>query len=198
VEQDLKRLIAWSSIAHLGFVVLGLASGTATGLQAALFGNVAHGLVSALLFVVVGGLKHRWGSARLSAARAALREGSPRLGAALVLGIAASMGLPGLAGFWGEVGALLSAWAPAPDRPEAWFRWYAVIGAVGGALSVAYGVRVLREVWSGDRTEPRVPDAVRTERFSLRVLGALVVLLGVLPTLLLTLTAPVVEAMVGR
>ena len=73
-----------------------------------------------------------------------------------------------------------------------------MIGAVGGALSVAYGVRVLREVWSGDRTEPRVPDAVRTERFSLRVLGALVVLLGVLPTLLLTLTAPVVEAMVGR
>lgn len=198
VEPDLKRLIAWSSIAHLGFVVLGLASGTATGLQAALFGNVAHGLVSALLFVVVGGLKHRWGSARLSVARAALREGSPRLGAALVLGIAASMGLPGLAGFWGEVGAVLAAWAPAPDRPESWFRGYAVLAAVGGALSVAYGVRVLREVWSGDRAEPRVPDAVRTERVSLRVLGALVVVLGVLPALLLTITAPVVESVVGR
>lgn len=198
VETDLKRLVAWSSIAHLGFVVLALAAGTGTGLQAALFGNVAHGLVAALLFVVVGGLKHRWGSAHLDVARAALREGTPRLGAALVLGMAASMGLPGLAGFWGEVGAIYAAWAPAADRPEGWFRAYAALAAVGGALSVAYGVRVLREVWSGDRAEPRVPDAVRSERVSLRLLGALVVLLGVLPTLLLTVTAPAVEAVIGR
>lgn len=198
VEPDLKRLVAWSSIAHLGFVVLALAAGSQTGLQAALYGNVAHGLISALLFVVVGGLKHRWGSAHLSVARAALREGTPRLGAALVLGVAASMGLPGLAGFWGEIGAVYAAWAPAPDRPLGWFRAYAVLAAVGGALAVAYGVRVLREVWSGDVLEPRVPDAVRTERAAVSLLGVLVVVLGVLPTLLLTITAPAVEAVVGR
>ncbi|MGO0575287.1 complex I subunit 4 family protein [Ornithinimicrobium panacihumi] len=198
VETDLKRLIAWSSIAHLGFVVLGLATGTETGLQAALYGNVAHGLISALLFVVVGGLKHRWGSADLSAVRAALREAAPGLGAALVLGMAASMGLPGLAGFWGEIGAIYAAWNPAPDRPGGWFLLYAVLAALGGLLATAYGVRVLREVWSGDRTEPRIPDAVRTERFALRVLGALVVVLGVLPVLLLTITAPVTQAVIGR
>ncbi|GAA5167714.1 complex I subunit 4 family protein [Ornithinimicrobium tianjinense] len=198
VEPDLKRLIAWSSIAHLGFVVLGLASGTQTGLQAALFGNVAHGLISALLFVVVGGLKHRWGSAHLSVARAALREGAPRLGAWLVLGIAASMGLPGLAGFWGEIGAVYAAWTPAADRPDGWFRLYAVAAAVGGALAVAYGVRVLHEVWSGDRVEPRIPDAVRTERVALRILGVLVVAVGVLPVLLLTVTEASVVAVIGR
>ena len=61
VENDLKRLVAYSSVAHMGFVALGLASGTTTGLQAALFANVAHGVVSALLFFLVGGLKDRWG-----------------------------------------------------------------------------------------------------------------------------------------
>lgn len=198
VEPDLKRLVAWSSIAHLGFVVLGLATGTETGLQAALYGNVAHGLISALLFVVVGGLKHRWGTADLSAVRAAVREAAPGLGAALVLGMAASMGLPGLAGFWGEIGAIYAAWNPAPDRPAGWFLLYAVLAAIGGLLATAYSVRVLREVWSGDRLEPRIPDAVRTERFALRVLGALVLLLGVLPLLLLTVTAPVAQAVIGR
>src|SRR4029453_4364581 len=70
VERDLKRLVAYSSLAHMGFVPLGLASGTQTGMQAALFANVAHGLVSALLFFVVGGLKERWGGADLRVARA--------------------------------------------------------------------------------------------------------------------------------
>lgn len=198
VERDLKRLIAWASVGHLGFVVLALATGTQTGLQAALFGNVAHGLVSALLFVVVGGLKHRWGSADLAVARAALREVTPRLGAALVLGMAAGMGLPGLAGFWGEIGALYASWAPAADRPEGWFRAFTVIGALGAVLAVAYAVRVLREVWSGDRLEPRVPDAVRTERWALRTLTVLIVLLGVYPTAVLAMTAPYVSAVLGR
>ena len=122
VERDLKRLVAYSSVAHMGFVVLGLASGTRTGLQAALFANVAHGVISALLFVVVGGLKERWGSADLETARAALREVTPRLGFALVVGLAASLGLPGLAGFWGEFLSVYAAWSPAADRPAGLFR----------------------------------------------------------------------------
>jgi len=198
VEPDLKRLIAWSSVAHLGFVVLGIASGTQAGLQAALFGNVAHGLISALLFVVVGGLKHRWGSADLRRRRPAVREVAPHLGLALVVGMAAASGLPGLAGFWGEIGAILAAWSPAPDRPEGWFRAFAVVAAVGGALAVAYTVRVLREVWAGDRVEPRIPDAVLTERTALRMLGVLVLVLGLVPTVLLGVTAPFVEGVLGR
>ena len=71
--------------------------GRETGLQAALFANIAHGVISALLFVLVGGLKQRWGSVDLAVPRPALRETSPRLGFLLVLGLAASLGLPGLA-----------------------------------------------------------------------------------------------------
>ncbi len=84
VERDLKRLIAYSSVAHMGFVALALASGSHTGLQAALFGNIAHGVVAALLFFVVGDLKAQWGSADLSVVRRGLRDTAPRYGVTLL------------------------------------------------------------------------------------------------------------------
>ncbi|HKJ11248.1 MAG TPA: NADH-quinone oxidoreductase subunit M [Ornithinimicrobium sp.] len=196
-ETDLKRLIAWSSIAHLGFVVLGLAAGTETGMQAALFGNVAHGVISALLFVVVGALKQRWGATDLSTARAAVRESAPALGTGLVVGMAASMGLPGLAGFWGEFGAIYAAWVPAPDRHEGWFRAFAVLAAIGAAIAAAYAVRVLREVWSGERTSPRVPDATARERVLLTAFVVVIVGLGVYPVVVLDVTAPAVQALLA-
>ena len=149
VERDLKRLVAYSSVAHMGFVALGLASGTQTGLQAALFANIAHGLVSALLFFVVGGLKERWGSSDLTVARDALRETSPRMGYALVVGFAAALGLPGLVGFWGEFLAVYAAWSPAAGRPTGLFRVLAVLAVLGFALAAGYALRVLRLVWTG-------------------------------------------------
>lgn len=200
VERDLKRLVAYSSVAHMGFVVLALAAGTQTGLQAALFANVAHGVVSALLFVVVGGLKQRWGSVDLAVARPALRETSPRLGLALVLGLAASLGLPGLAGFWGELLAVYAAWAPAPDRPRPLFVACAVVAALGAALAAAYALRVARTVWVGDRPDPDVaptPDTVGVERAVITVLGVGVVVLGVLPMTVLTVTATAVASLGG-
>lgn len=198
VERDLKRLIAYSSVAHMGFVVLALAAGSETGLQAALFANVAHGVVSALLFVLVGGLKQRWGSADLALARPALRETSPRLGFVLVLGLAATLGLPGLAGFWGEWLALYAAWMPAADRPRGVFVAAAVAAAVGAALAGAYAVRVARVVWVGDEPDPEAaevtPDTAGVEAGVLGVLATAVVVLGVLPGPLLGLTAAAVSA----
>ncbi|WP_237565562.1 complex I subunit 4 family protein [Ornithinimicrobium cavernae] len=196
VEQDLKRLIAWASIGHLGFVVLAIATGSETGLQAAIYGNMAHGLISALLFVLVGSLKHQWGGADLGSPRAALREVSPRFGFALVLGMAAAMGLPGLAGFWGEWGALYAAWDPGPGRTVWWFRGFAVAAALGAVLAAAYAVRVLREVWAGDRRSPAIRDVRGVELGVLFVLGVGIVALGVYPVALLDLTAPAAEALV--
>ncbi|MGL5865582.1 MAG: complex I subunit 4 family protein [Dermatophilaceae bacterium] len=197
VERDLKRLVAYSSVAHLGVVTLALASGTSTGLQAALFGNIAHGVISALLFLLVGGLKQRWGSVDLAVRRPALRETSPRLGVVLVLGLAAGLGLPGLAGFWGEWLALYAAWAPAADRPRGLFVACAVVAAVGVALAAAYSLRVARLVWVGDQPGPDVvptPDARGVEWVVLGTLAATVVGLGVLPMTLLSVTAAVSRA----
>ncbi len=195
VERDLKRLIAYSSVAHMGFVVLALAAGSDTGLQAALFANVAHGVVSALLFVLVGGLKQRWGDADLAVRRPALRETSPRLGFVLLLGLAATLGLPGLAGFWGEFLAVYSAFAPGADRPRGLFVACAVVAAAGAALAAAYALRVARLVWVGDRPDPDLSptaDTVGVERVVLGVLATTVVVLGVAPMTVLSVTADAV------
>ncbi|MBK8730710.1 MAG: NADH-quinone oxidoreductase subunit M [Tetrasphaera sp.] len=153
VERDLKRLIAYSSVAHMGFVVLGLATGSEVGLQAALYGNLAHGVISALLFVVVGGLKRRWGSVDLGRAWPALREVAPHRGFLLILGLAAALGLPGLAGFWGEFLVIMSAWAPRRPGLEDLFHVCAVLAAIGGLLAAAYSLRVARLIWVGDEPD---------------------------------------------
>jgi NADH-quinone oxidoreductase subunit M len=196
VERDLKRLVAYSSVAHMGFVAIGLASGTRTGLQAALFANVAHGVISALLFVVVGGLKERWGSADLATARAALREVAPRLGFALVVGLAASLGLPGLAGFWGEFLSVYAAWSPAAGRPDALFRAVAVTAVLGTVLAAAYALRVAGEVWAGDRTEPVIADSRDSEWDVTMLLVVATFVLGVLPGPLLSVTSEAVATIV--
>ena len=201
VERDLKRLIAYSSVAHMGFVALALAAGTEAGLQAALFANIAHGVISALLFFLVGGLKQRWGSVDLAVARPALRETSPRLGFLLILGLAASLGLPGLAGFWGEFFSVYAAWWPAADRPRGVFVTCAVVAAIGAALAAAYALRVARMVWVGDRPDPEAaaatPDTRGVELGVLGVLGALVVVLGVVPGPLLSVTADAAALIAG-
>jgi NADH-quinone oxidoreductase subunit M len=200
VERDLKRLIAYSSVAHMGFVVLALAAGSQTGLQAALFANIAHGVISALLFFLVGGLKQRWGSVDLTVRRPPLRETSPRLGFVLVLGLAASLGLPGLAGFWGEFFAVYAAWLPAEGRPRGLFVACAVAAAIGAALAAAYALRVARIVWVGDaldQGERVTPDASGTELGILGVLAASVIVLGVFPGPLLDLMAGAVAQIVG-
>ena len=150
VERDLKRLIAYSSVAHMGFVVLALASGSDTGLQAALLGNIAHGMVAALLFFVVGDLKEQWGSADLRTVRIGLRDRASRFGVVLLVGLGAALGLPGLVSFWGEFLALYASWSPAADRPVTLMRICVVLGAAGLALAAAYSLRVARLVWSGE------------------------------------------------
>ncbi|MDN5794624.1 MAG: NADH-quinone oxidoreductase subunit M [Intrasporangium sp.] len=191
VERDLKRLVAYSSVAHMGFVVLALASGSHTGLQAALFGNIAHGVVASLLFFVVGDLKEQWGSADLAVARVALRDTAPRFGLPLVFGFAAALGLPGLVSFWGEFLALYAAWFPAPGRPVALLRVCVVLGAVGLAIAAGYAVRVIRIVWAGEGSDPAaspVRDLRGARRAVVVALVGATVVLGVGPQLLLHLS----------
>lgn len=204
VERELKRLIAWSSIAHMGFVALALATGSATGVAAALYANLAHGVISALLFLVVGGLKHRWGDDDLGTARSPLREQAPVTGLLLLTGLAAGLGLPGLAGFWGEIVAVVAALSPADGRPVPLFVGCAVVAAVGAALAAAYSLRVARLVWLGegsddaDRPATSRAELARSELVPGAVLALVVVALGVAPGLVLAVTDPALAAVVTR
>jgi NADH-quinone oxidoreductase subunit M len=139
-------------VAHMGFVLLGVASLTAVGLQGALFANVAHGLVTGLLFLVAGALKDRHHSADLTIVGPDLRDRLPRLGWLLAFGALAGLGLPGLAGFWGELLAIAGAWSSTALGPLG--RTLAVLAAIGTAVAAAYLLRVLRLVWHGPLPTP--------------------------------------------
>jgi NADH-quinone oxidoreductase subunit M len=208
VERDLKRLVAYSSVAHMGFVALGIASGTPQGLQGALFANVAHGVITSLLFLVAGGLKDRTGSGLLARIGGGLRDTRPRLGAMLALGCIAGLGLPGLAGFWGELLAIFGAWQGPPTGNTLYWRTLAVIAAIGTALAAAYLLRVLRLVWHGVPAPPAeavdeahradvADDASPAELWVGVPLAALTVALGLFPGLLLRLTEPGVHGLLA-
>ncbi|HEX2704247.1 MAG TPA: proton-conducting transporter membrane subunit, partial [Candidatus Lustribacter sp.] len=197
VERDLKRLIAYSSVAHMGFVALALASGTETGVQAALFANIAHGIVSALLFFLVGALKDRWLTADLDTLPGALRETSPRFGFAFVVGFAGALGLPGLVGFWGEFLAVYAAWNPMSGRPVGFFQACAVVAVIGMTIAASYSLRVLRVIWAGESTEPGRGDARGLEWAVVATLIVAVIGAGVLPRPLLAVTAADVTTLVS-
>jgi NADH-quinone oxidoreductase subunit M len=139
-QSDMKRLIAFSSVAHMGFVMLGIATLTDFGLNAAIFGMVAHGLITGMLFFLAGSVKERYHTLEINRLGGMLKQ-IPHLGWILGMCAMASLGLPGLAGFWGEFPAILSAYNPAAALSSGdvtAFRVYMVIAAIGTVFAAAY------------------------------------------------------------
>ncbi len=136
-QTDMKRLIAFSSVAHMGFVMLGISTLTTFGINAALFGMVAHGLITGMLFFVAGSVKHRYHTLEIKRLSGMLIQ-MPKLGWILGFSAMASLGLPGLAGFWGEFPAILSAYNPNFGLSEPLYRTLMVIAAIGTVLAAAY------------------------------------------------------------
>jgi NADH-quinone oxidoreductase subunit M len=196
-QRDLKRLVAFSSVGHMGFVLLGIATLTPVGLNAALFAGVAHGLITGLLFFLVGGVAERFGTTDMDRLGGGLLAVAPRLGALVVLGAVASLGLPGLAGFWGEGLALLAAFDPGPGLPGGLYVALAVVAGAGMVLTAAYLLVMLRRVAYGvPRTIP-VPDASRAELVTWAPLVAVVLVAGLWPATLLAVTDAPVRALLG-
>jgi NADH-quinone oxidoreductase subunit M len=195
-QRDLKRLIAFSSVGHMGFVLLGIATLTKPGINGALFANIAHGLITGLLFFLVGAIKDRHGTADLEDAERlgrGLYARAPVLGALFAFGAVASLGLPGLAGFWGEMLALFGAYRPAPALDLGAFRALMVLGGLGTVLAAAYLLRMVRRVNQGVPSGPAVRDASALELAAWAPLVVLVVVLGLAPGLLLGVTDPAVH-----
>ncbi|MFJ4540943.1 NuoM family protein [Streptomyces tibetensis] len=200
---DLKRLIAYSSVGHMGFVLLGIATMTPTGVNGALFANIAHGLITGLLFFLVGALKDRTGTTDLDTLAeetgAALYGKAPRLGGLLAFAAVASLGLPGLAGFWGEMLALFGAFRPAEGLNRAAFLTFMAIGAFGTLLTAAYLLIVVRRVCMGalPQDAPTLPDVRSYEFVAWTPLVALTVVAGLWPRALLGLSDPAVQQLLA-
>ncbi|MEU7832853.1 NADH-quinone oxidoreductase subunit M [Nonomuraea sp. NPDC049129] len=148
-QRDLKRMIAYSSVGHMGFVLLGFATLTTVGINGALFANVAHGLITGLLFFLAGAIKERYGTADMRALGGGMLATLPHLGSVLTFAAIASLGVPGLAGFWGEMLSLFGAFQPAGGLPRGLFLTFMVIGGLGAVLTAAYFLVMLSRVTHG-------------------------------------------------
>jgi NADH-quinone oxidoreductase subunit M len=123
-------------------------------MNAALFANVAHGLITGLLFFVAGGIKERYGTADLAALGGGMLTRLPRVGSLLTFAAIASLGLPGLAGFWGEMLALVGAFDPAPDLSRPLYLLFMAIGGLGTVLTAAYFLAMLSRITHGPPPAP--------------------------------------------
>ena len=190
-QRDMKRLIAFSSVAHMGFVMLGIATLTDFGINAAVFGMVAHGLITGMLFFLAGSVQERYETREISRLGGLLVQ-VPRLAWIFGFCAMASLGLPGLAGFWGEFPAILSAYDPAAGVSEITFRVYMVVAAVGTVLAAGYLLWMFQRVAFGKvKTEfegAHVHDVHWPEWFAWTPLLLLILVLGIYPNLIFRIT----------
>ncbi len=201
-QTDMKRLIAFSSVSHMGFVMLGIAAGTDFGLNAAVFGMVAHGLITGMLFFLAGSVKERFHTLEIKRLGGMLLQ-APRLGWILGFTTMASLGLPGLAGFWGEFPAILSAYNPAPGLPVETFRTYMVIAAIGTVFAAGYLLWLYQRTAFGtpkaEFADEHVHDVQIPEWLAWTPMLVLILVLGVFPNIIFSVTdeavVPVAEAL---
>jgi NADH-quinone oxidoreductase subunit M len=165
-QRELRRVIASSSVAFMGFALLGIATQTPAGVNAALFGNIAHGLIIGLLFFLAGSIEDRYGTGALAASGTSGTSGVsgaigggmlrrvPRLGSIVTFACLAGLGLPGLAAFWGEMLSLLAAYRPGPGLPRPAFVTFMAVGGLGVALTTACFLRLLARLTSGPAPVP--------------------------------------------
>ncbi|MGE0361352.1 MAG: NADH-quinone oxidoreductase subunit M [Vicinamibacterales bacterium] len=192
VQPDMKKLVAYSSVSHMGFVVLGIAAMNVQGVQGATYQMLAHGVSTGGLFAVVGMLSDRRHT-RLISEFGGLKSVMPRLTAAFLIITLASVGLPGLNGFVGEFLIMLGA-----------FRWepkFAVVAGLGVILSAVYMLWMFQRVYYGPVTHPenaQLKDLSVREWAVIGPLCALSIVMGVVPNLFLAPMEPAVTRIVQR
>jgi NADH-quinone oxidoreductase subunit M len=176
-QTDIRLVLAYSSVSHMGIVLLGIAALNNAGLQGALFQMVSHGLISALLFLIVGSLYERTGTFETKEL-GGLAKTAPFMCGVLLAGGMASLGLPGLSGFVSEFMAFVGLFDTMPVMTA--------IGVLGIILTAAYVLRAFLRMTYGPMPErfEGVKDARLVEAFPMAVLLALIVLIGVYPAIL--------------
>ena len=189
MQKDLKRLVAYSSVAHLGFIVLGTFAITTQGLQGGLLQNINHGISTGALFLLVGMISDRRHTREISALRG-LQKVAPVFAAVFTVVMMSSIGLPGLNGFVGEFLVLVGSFLTR--------RWWAVIAAGGVILAALYLLWAYQRVFHGEVDDDNKGFAELTWREGavLAPLLALIVFLGVYPKPVLERMEPAVDRLI--
>jgi len=203
-QSDVKRLIAFSSVGHMGFVMLGIAAMNEAGIQAALFGNIAHGVITGMLFFLAGSLHERYHTRDMAEIGGGVLAKIPRYGVLFTFVPIASLGLPGLAGFWGEFAAMWAAISPGVGLADSYQGLYltlVVFAAIGTVLTAGYFLWMIQKVNLGRplarwADEP-LKDVVAIEWVSWAPLLVLILALGVYPRIVFGVQDAAVAALMA-
>jgi len=177
VQKDLKMVLAYSSISHMGIVLLGIAALNYSGLQGAIFQVISHGLISALLFFLIGVIYERTNTSMITE-MSGLARSMPFISGILLAAAMANLGLPGMSGFVSEFLAFKGLFGVLP--------WIAAIGVLGIILTAVYLLRAVLNTTFGptDEKHLELSDAKGFEVIPMVLLLGLIVLIGVYPNLL--------------
>lgn len=188
-QTDMKKLIAYSSVAHMGFVTMGIFAGNALGVQGAVFQMLSHGLISGALFLCVGVVYDRMHTREI-ALYGGLTARMPWFAAIFLLFTMANVGLPGTSGFIGEILTMTGVYGVST--------WTALVAASGVIFSAVYALTLYRNVMFGEITNPAMKAITDVDRRELLIFAPLIIgtlWLGVQPGLVLDYTAASVEAL---
>ena len=179
VSKDLKRLVAYSSLAQVGFIMLGLFSQSATAISGSVLLMFNHGVITAAFFLLIGGLEKRRGTSLISDLRG-LQGPAPVLAGIFTVVMLASIGVPGLSGFISEYLVLAGTFATHP--------WWSVVATTGVIFAALYLLWAYQRVFHGlaEGENAQIADATTAEKIALAPLIALIVVLGIYPQVALS------------
>jgi NADH-quinone oxidoreductase subunit M len=197
VQTDIKRMVAYSSISHMGFIVLGISAMNQDATAGAVFHMVTHGIIIATLFFLCGVIERRFGTRDMRELGGML-QGAPAYAVTLGVAAFAGMGLPGLAGFWGELLVLKGTFFNNPNwlsvhvggmDASRYLQIIAVLAVIGILTSAVYMINMLQRVLPGKESAPLPPwrGFRLTDGLALVPLTLAIVILGIWP-------APVINA----
>ena len=190
-QKDIKKLIAYSSVAHMGFVTMGIFAFNLQGIQGGIYQMLSHGIISGALFFCVGVIYDRMHTREI-AFYGGLVKRMPVYAAFFMLFTMANVGLPGTSGFVGEILTMVGAYQVSP--------WIAAGAALGMILSAMYALHLYREVIFGEPVNDKLGDIMDLTRREWLILGPLAVMtlvLGVYPSLITDITSASVESLIA-
>jgi len=191
-QEDMKKLIAYSSVAHMGYVTMGIFAANQQGIDGAIFQMISHGFISGALFLCVGVIYDRMHTREIDA-YGGLVNRMPAYALIFMLFTMANVGLPGTSGFIGEFLTLVGVFQVNT--------WVAAVATVGVILSAAYALWLYRRVVLGDLIKESlksITDMTGRERAIFAPLVVMTLLLGVYPSLVTDITGPAVEALISN
>ncbi|WP_397543929.1 NADH-quinone oxidoreductase subunit M [Roseovarius salis] len=191
-QEDMKKLIAYSSVAHMGYVTMGIFAANQQGIDGAIFQMISHGFISGALFLIVGVIYDRMHTREIDA-YGGLVNRMPAYALVFMLFTMANVGLPGTSGFVGEFLTLMGIFQVNT--------WVAAVATTGVILSAAYALWLYRRVVLGElirESLKSITDMTRRERAIFAPLVVMTLLLGVYPSLVTDIIGPSVEALIGN